>query len=251
MSANTKNPLAAVTAPPTPGAARQEAREHRHALFRGRAIIGLGLGLLVVFGLVTAAVLLLNPLTLDVPVTRAIQDLNFGPLNWLLLAVSAPGFTPWNFIFPTAIVIGLGLLRRPAEAAFLALAAVATLLDDLVKVLVHRARPSSDLVHVVQQLASYSFPSGHVAEYTLVFGFCFYLAFSLLKPGLLRTALLVLLAAMILLVGPSRIWMGQHWFSDVMGGYTLGCGLLLVVIWAYRGWEARRVTQDTTLAAQT
>ena len=37
--------------------------------------------------------------------------------------------------------------------------------------------------------------------------------------------------------------MGQHWASDVLGGYTLGFGLLLLVIWAYRAWEARLIQQ--------
>ena len=55
----------------------------------------------------------------------------------------------------------------------------------------------------------------------------------------MRNAGLALMAAIILLIGPSRIWMGQHWASDVLGGYTLAFGLLLLVIWGYRGWLAR------------
>src|SRR5438093_1407736 len=96
---------------------------------------------------------------------------------------------------------------------------------------------------VLVHLTTFSFPSGHVTQYVLFFGFSFYLAYTLLKPGPLRTALLVFTGGMVLLVGPSRVWMGQHWASDVLGGYTLGFGLLLLVIWAYRVWEARFVRQ--------
>jgi membrane-associated phospholipid phosphatase len=223
-----------------------EAQRHRRGLIHGHELIGLGIGVLALFGLVTAAVLFLDPLALDVPITREVQDLTFPPAGLLFTAVSAPGFQPWNFIFPLAIILGLALLRRIAEAAFLGLAAIVSGSDEIVKALVHRARPSADLVHVVKNLPSYSFPSGHVTEYTLVFGFCFYLVFALMRPGLPRTALLAFCGAMGLLVGPSRIWLGQHWASDVLGGYTLGFGLLLLVIWGYRRWERRHLTQPTT-----
>ncbi|HUS15651.1 MAG TPA: phosphatase PAP2 family protein, partial [Chloroflexia bacterium] len=122
-------------------------------------------------------------------------------------------------------------------------------LADVVKAVVQRARPTEPLVYVVQNshLDGSSFPSSHVVEYTLVFGFCFYLVFTLMKHGALRTLLLVLSGAMVLLIGPSRIDMGQHWASDVLGGYTLGFGLLLIVIWAYRGWEARHLARQDRL----
>ncbi len=159
-----------------------------------------------------------------------------------MLAVSAPGFVPWNFVFPIAIAVTFMLFHRFIAAAFLMVAAAASGLSVLAKYLVQRPRPIPDLVKVVHNLNSYSFPSGHVTEYALVFGFTFYLVFTLMKPGLLRTLILVLCAGMIFLVAPSRIWMGQHWASDTLGGYALGFGLLMLVIWGYRRWQ-RYVTE--------
>jgi membrane-associated phospholipid phosphatase len=222
-----------------PALAPDDPRQARRALLRGGTLIGAGLVLLVLFGAVTAGVLLLDPLTLDVPITREIQEAQWGPLDALLLAVSAPGFAPWNFVWPVVIIGAVALARRFAEAAFLALATVASGASEVVKALVHRGRPSADLVHVIGNPSSYSFPSGHVTQYTLFFGFCFYLIWTLVPRGWLRNAGLALMAALVLLVGPSRIWMGQHWASDVLGGYTLAFGLLLLVIWGYRGWLAR------------
>src|SRR6476620_386397 len=98
----------------SPTEERQEVRKHSRALIRGRRLIGVGLGVLALFGVVTGAVLFLDPLAIDVPITREVQDLNFGPLNWLLLAVSAPGFTPWNFIFPIVAILVVAMLRRIA-----------------------------------------------------------------------------------------------------------------------------------------
>ena len=116
---------------------------------RGGALIGAGLTLLVLFAAVTAAVLLLDPLSLDVPITREVQKAQWGPLDGLLLAVSAPGFAPWNFIWPVVIIGAVALARRFAEAAFLALASVASGAAEVVKALVHRGRPSADLVQVI------------------------------------------------------------------------------------------------------
>ncbi|MDQ6747163.1 MAG: phosphatase PAP2 family protein [Candidatus Dormibacteraeota bacterium] len=233
--------------PAQPAQPAQEAQKHHQALIRGRSLIALALLVLALFGAVTAVVLTLDPRNFDVPVTLTIQRLTFEPVDTLLVAVSAPGFEPWNFVFPLVLIVGVALLRRLAEAAFLGLAFIASGSEQIVKDLVQRARPSAALVHVVKNLPSYSFPSGHVTEYTLVFGFCFYLAFTLLQRGWTRTGILLVCAALVVLVGPSRIWMGQHWASDVLGGYTLGLGLLLLVIWAYRGWEARRLGEQADL----
>lgn len=201
----------------------------------------LGITLLVFFGGITAAVLLLNPLQLDLPITREVQEMRFGAFGWLMIAVSDPGYTPWNFIMPIAVILGLTALRRIAEAAFVTLASLLSALTEGVKALVHRGRPDASLVTVIGHPTGGSFPSGHVVQYTLFFGFLFYLIFTLLPRSILRTVLLVICGAMVLLVGISRIWLGAHWASDVLGGYTFGFGLLLLVIWGYRTWEDRAV----------
>src|SRR5689334_14631549 len=92
----------------TPQEARQETRRHRRALFEGEGLLALGGGMLALFALVTAVVVLLDPLALDVPITRAVQDLNtVWPLNTLLVDVSLPGFSPWNYLLPLLIMLGL------------------------------------------------------------------------------------------------------------------------------------------------
>jgi membrane-associated phospholipid phosphatase len=229
----------------TPAEQRQETRRHGRSLVRGRAIVVLGLVLLAMFGLLMAAVLFLDPLALDVPITKEVQEIKWPPATWVLEAASWPGYSPQNFIWPFVVALGVAaVFRRLVEAVFLVLACVANAACDLVKVVVHRGRPSADLVNVIGHPNTFSFPSGHVCQYVLFFGLSFYFVFTLLKRGALRTTLLVLCGVLIVLVGPSRIWMGQHWASDVLGGYTLGFGLLLLLIWAYRGWEARRVSHS-------
>ncbi len=248
QKSRTSDPVAGVT---TRAEARTEAATHHHALFRGRAILSIGFVLLVMFGLLTAVVAGLKPEQFDLPITQQVQKLSaVPPLDSLLIAVSAPGFAPWSYVVPALLVLAWAAARRFAEAAFLVIATLGTAGADATKAVIHRARPTDVLVHVVHNtnLDGSSFPSSHVVEYTLVFGFCFYLLATLLKPGAGRTIAMALCAALVILIGPSRIAMGQHWASDVIGGYALGFGLLLLVVWAYRGWEARIAARQSALA---
>src|SRR5512141_836571 len=90
-------------------------------------------------------------------------------------------------------------------------------LAGIIKTIVHRPRPGADLVTVLQQLNNSSFPSGHVLAYTAFFGFLFFLSYTLLKPSFARAALLVILGSLVVLIGLSRIYVGDHWASDVIG----------------------------------
>ena len=146
------------------------------------------------------------------------QELNFGPTNWLWSAISAPGNPPFNYLIPAVTIAVVALFRRYAAAAFLFLAVLAVGAAEVMKVLVHRVRSGGPLVIVVGRRTGYSFPSGHVTEYTLFFGFCFYLAFTLLKRGILRTVLLSICAIMIILIGPSRILAGRALGQRCAGG---------------------------------
>jgi undecaprenyl-diphosphatase len=76
-------------------------------------------------------------------------------------------------------------------------------------------------VHVAAYLHDYSFPSGHVIFYTTLFGLTFWVVWIAWKNSLLRNAVLVALAMLITVVGFSRVYLGEHWPSDVIGAYCL------------------------------
>jgi undecaprenyl-diphosphatase len=130
-----------------------------------------------------------------------------------------------------------GFHWEAVAAAFGALLAPAANL--LVKGVIQRPRPTVDLVDVFQFLDSYSFPSGHVMFYVGFFGFLWFLVYTLLKRSALRTSMLILLGILIALVGMSRIYLGQHWASDVVGAYLLGSLMLVVNVGFYR-WGQKR-----------
>ena len=100
------------------------------------------------------------------------------------------------------------------------------LLNVAVKHLVQRARPHFDDPLVF--LTTYSFPSGHTAGAALFYGFLTVLVFAHPPARRWRTAMVAAGAAMVLLVGLSRIYLGAHFFTDVVGGLALA-GLWLCV----------------------
>jgi membrane-associated phospholipid phosphatase len=122
-------------------------------------------------------------------------------------------------------------------------------LNNFVKYVVHRPRPPSSLVEVYQVLTSYSFPSGHVMYYLALYGFMLFLVFVVLKRRWLRTLLITILSALIVLVGISRIYLGEHWASDVLAAYLLG-GLGLTAVIAIYRWGKPRFFTDQPTARQ-
>jgi undecaprenyl-diphosphatase len=78
-----------------------------------------------------------------------------------------------------------------------------------------------------------------VLNFTVFAGLLCYLAWVRLAPSALRTTLVALLLVMIALMGAARIHSGEHWASDVLGGYLIGGLWLAATIEIYR-WGRRR-----------
>lgn len=176
---------------------------------------------------------------IDLTVTRALQRIENPVFAGLMYGLSWPGFLPQVAILGTAVVLTLFIAGLRWEAVSLGFAALGAGITTLIKLIVYRPRPSADLVHVLNQLSSPSFPSGHVVVSTTFCGFLFFLAYTVLKSSWKRTVLLVVLGLLVGLMGPSRIYLGHHWFSDVMGAYVLGSLWLALTIRFYQWGKSR------------
>ena len=220
-------------------------REYRTLLFQVSLFAAIA-----AFGVLTFMVKTTPSFPIDLQIERAIQSINSPIFAGLMYVISWPGFSPQSFILSALIVLAIYLLGLQWEAIT---ALVAALLPPLVNVIVkeyiRRPRPTVDLVHVFGILNSYSFPSGHVMFYVGFFGFLWFLVYTLLKRSWRRTLLLVFLGILIGLVGISRIYLGQHWPSDVLGAYLLG-GLTLVAILQFYRWGKKRFFVHQPVAAE-
>jgi membrane-associated phospholipid phosphatase len=195
------------------------------------------IGLIAVIGAFTTLTILVKTtpsFPIDLAITRALQSIDSPIFAASMNLISWPGFSPQSYIIPIIIVGLLYAFGFQWEAiAGIFAAFFAPLVNVIVKEYIRRPRPTVDLVQVFRVLDSYSFPSGHVMYYVCFFGFLWFLAYTLLKRSWIRTLLLILLAIPIATVGMSRIYLGQHWASDVLGAYLLGSLCLVVTIGLY------------------
>jgi membrane protein DedA with SNARE-associated domain/membrane-associated phospholipid phosphatase len=132
--------------------------------------------------------------------------------------LGSPGFVAaWGL----ALIIVL-LVRRRALLAGGWIAAVAGggLLDLALKRVFHRTRPTWDLPLLTAR--GWSFPSGHAMGSLIAYGMLAYLLVRDAKGRRPRMAIVVGAVLLVLLIGLSRMYLGVHFLSDVLGGYAAG-----------------------------
>ena len=169
----------------------------------------------------------------DVGITRFLQAPTSRLYDGLMHAVSQLGWR-WISVGTRASISALMWAAGfRMESAFTVSTWSGDIVTVLIKTRVLRPRPTRDLVRVISDLEEASFPSGHVVHYVTFYGFLYYLVYTHLKQKWFRTWLLSTLGGLVLLVGPSRVYMGHHWPSDVAGAYLVGTLWLGVIIVAY------------------
>jgi undecaprenyl-diphosphatase len=112
---------------------------------------------------------------------------------------------------------------------------ISSLLDNIIKLLVSRNRPTVDLVHILSPASGFSYPSGHAVFFTWI---SFMLAFAVaprIRPHL-RWIPWTIAAAVMVLACIARVWAGAHWPSDVFGGFLLAIGWCSFVLWLPERW---------------
>lgn len=211
-------------------------------VFPPRRAVGRGGNVLLVVALALAAFSIVFWLVkrnrsqrLDLRMTRSLQSIDSPRFDRLMRVVSWPGFPPQSRIIPPLLSLVWLALGFPLEAVFQLLAWGAGGISSLVKHVMRRPRPDAGQVRVVlARIGGSSFPSGHVLIYTAVYGFLAFLLETLVRSDRVRRAMVTALVALIGLVGPSRIYLGHHWLTDVLASYLLGTSYLLGLAALYR-----------------
>lgn len=105
-----------------------------------------------------------------------------------------------------------------------------TLINQVIKHIVRRPRPN--VLRLVEE-DGYSFPSGHSMVSMAFYGIIIYLVYKNVTNKYLKWTLIALLSLLILSIGFSRIYVGVHYFTDVVGGFLLGLAYLIIYINIY------------------
>ena len=168
--------------------------------------------------------------TQALPLDKAVQDFFFslrGPvqdgvistITHLSDTVTIIAFCIILLILPSRKTYGL-----PVSLACLGGVAIYKPLKHFVL----RQRPDASL-HLVTQ-GGYSFPSGHSVTSVIFYGLLLYLIQKNCKNETLRNILSVVCGFLALLIGPSRIYVGVHWPTDVLAGWCIGGAILIIAI---------------------
>jgi undecaprenyl-diphosphatase len=185
------------------------------------------------FAIQTYLVVTNSLISIDVPITTFIQQLNWGPLVYPMQLLNASAGI-WQVLLGVVAVVVLFVVERRA-GWLMAIGSISSLLDNVIKLVVSRQRPPADLVHILNPTYGFSYPSGHAVFFTWL---SFMVAFSLaprVTPRL-RPVLWILAGIVIVLACVARVWAGVHWPSDVIGGFLLGIGWSAFVLWLPERW---------------
>ncbi len=214
---------------------------------RGRGSLAIALIALAAFVSLLVAVRRNPRMERDVVVTLRMQRLNRPWLARLLRAISWPGFRPQSLILPGTATAGVWLIGFRREARYMVFAWLASMLSFSTKMLVQRPRPGGDGIIVTRaKLRDSSFPSGHVLHYVCFWGFFAYLCFTEIRGRWSRWLPTAGISSFIALVGPSRIYLGHHWLTDVLASYSLGTAYLSTLI----GLHRRKLGESTPWETQ-
>ena len=166
----------------------------------------------------------------DVASARWLQMHPFPFGRELAHAINMLGYAP-GAISLTVVFAGLLVWRgHPRLAAVILGTLPLRLLPSALKAIVDSPRPTPDIVEVLESPADPGFPSGHAFGAVLVFGLLWWLAPRLARSQLASRALRALALCLILATGYSRVLVGAHWPSDVLGGYLWGLLVLLPLL---------------------
>ena len=176
----------------------------------------------------------------------ALLEMRQWRADWLTLAISVLYLAGWgNYLLPyipIGIVVFVSLSKGWSYGLLLtACGVLPPALNLALKELAARPRPDAALALVEE--TGYAFPSGHAVFVAAFYGALIYLlshwaAFS--DRPTLRRAIQGVLALFILAIGASRVYLGAHWPSDVIGGFLFGGLCLATLVAAHRAIQRRR-----------
>jgi len=201
-------------------------------------VVAAAIGLVLLAGLaVWAAFTGVGPAEADAVALRDAVQVRTPGLTTAAILITTVGSTVAMAVLAVVVGAVLWARGRPGDAAFLVLTtAAASLVFRGLKIALDRPRPPVATRVVVE--TNESLPSGHATMSIVVIGSLVVLFWA---GRAVRTRALMVLAATawVGLVGSTRIYLGVHWFSDVIAGWAVGAAWLTVCTLLWTWWRDR------------
>ena len=135
------------------------------------------------------------------------------------------------FIIALAIVLFIVIKNKKVGISIFTNLAIITILNQLLKRILQRPRPTE--YRIIEE-TGYSFPSGHSMISMAFYGYLIYLIYKYIENKYVKWILISLLSILICMIGVSRIYLGVHYTSDVLGGFCISISYLVIYISAVK-----------------
>lgn len=179
-------------------------------------IIGLTIGVLAKLELLTS---------LDSFVYNSLMNIKCESIPKIFKTITILGNTEF-IILLNIIVIGISLIiKNKGVLVITRNSIISPIVNHILKLIYKRPRPDESLRLIKE--TNYSFPSGHA-----MISIFFYLTLILFinkSEFKYKKILNIILLLIIILIGISRIYLGVHFFSDILGGYLIGISIVLLL----------------------
>ena len=131
------------------------------------------------------------------------------------------------FIILLTVILIAVIKNKKIGLSILTNLAIITILNQLLKRILQRPRPTE--YRIIEE-SGYSFPSGHSMISMAFYGYLIYLIYKYVENKNVKWILISLLSVLICLIGISRIYLGVHYTSDVLGGFLISISYLVIYI---------------------
>ena len=131
------------------------------------------------------------------------------------------------FLITVTIVLLVLIKNKKIGISIFSNLVIVTILNQLLKAILQRPRPTE--YRIVEE-TGYSFPSGHSMVSMAFYGYLIYLIYKYVKNKYIKWISIVLLSILVCSIGISRIYLGVHYTSDVLGGFLISMSYLVIYI---------------------
>ena len=131
------------------------------------------------------------------------------------------------FIIILTVVLFVLIKNKKIGISIISNLVIITAINQILKRIVQRPRPTE--YRIIEE-TGYSFPSGHSMISMAFYGYIIYLIYKYVKNKYIKWISIVLLSILICSIGISRIYLGVHYTSDVLGGFLLSVSYLVIYI---------------------
>jgi undecaprenyl-diphosphatase len=187
------------------------------------------LSALLIAGLALAGLGSIRPtISVDEPLLQSVQQLlpgAYADIAWFFNVFLRDTGIPFLWV---ATICAFLFLRKNDYAVLFVLLVLITPVTFSLKRLIDRPRPAGDF-DILQFPTDPSFPSGHTMTALAFFGLWFIIAGDVL-PKAARLPVRIACAAAVLLTGISRVYVGAHWPTDVLGALVWGTMFLILLM---------------------